>query len=173
MSMARHLHTAHADLEDALGLLERELLRFREAGEADLDTVGETLYFLIHHGELPRYARERLVYHRLSDAQPPLRRLISAVERRQSALREEAQRLMETVEDMAEDVLVPKAEFDARAERFLRRQRHQLAIRRRRLLPLAERLLAEADWQAIESELSTHQVNRGGSDAPRPPLGHA
>lgn len=153
MSMARHLHTAHNGLDDALRLLERELQHFRESGEADLDTVEETLYFLIHHGELPRYARERLAYRRLGEHHPPVRRLITAVERRQGVLQDEAQRLLETVEDMAEDVLVSKAEFDARAERFLRRQRHQLAVRRRRLLPLAERLLRETDWQTIEAAL--------------------
>lgn len=154
MSMARHLHTAHTDLDDALGLLDRELQHFRDSGEADLDTVEETLYFFIHHSELPRYARERLAYRRLGERHPPLQRLIAAVERRQGALQDEAQRLLETVEDMAEDVLVPKAEFDARAERFLRRQRHHLAVRRRRLLPLAEQALQETDWQTIEAALA-------------------
>lgn len=169
MSMARHLHTAHTGLDDALGLLERELQDFRESGEADLDTVEETLYFLIHHGELPRYARERLAYRRLGDHHPPVRRLIAAVERRQGVLQDEAQRLLETAEDMAEDVLVSKAEFAARAERFLRRQRHQLAIRRRRLLPLAERVLRETDWQSIEATLAAGAPSQADPAPAEPP----
>lgn len=171
MSTARHLHTAHTDIQDALGLLERELVGFRDSGEADLDTVSETLYFLIHHGELPRYARERLVYQRLGERHPPVRRLVTAVERRQWVLREEAQRLLETVEDMIEDVLVSKNEFDARAGRFLQRQRHQLSVRRHRLLPLAERLLREEDWQAIEDALTVSQVRDEGSRRSASPPG--
>jgi len=168
MTMVRHLRTAQIDLDDALGLLERELERFRDSGEADLDTVEETLYFLVHHGELPRYARERLAYRRLGEHLPPVRRLIDAVERRRGVLQEEGQRLLETVEDMTEDVLVSKAEFDARAARFLRRQRQQLAVRRQRLLPLVERTLEETDWQVIEAALGAGSPRqderaRGGS----------
>ncbi|HET8702027.1 MAG TPA: hypothetical protein VFL97_10230, partial [Nitrococcus sp.] len=72
-------------------------------------------------------------------------------------LRRRSEELLESVEDMTEDVLVPKAEFDVQAHRYIELQRQHVAREENELLPLADQLLTDDDWKRIEQTLRQQQ----------------
>ncbi|HKJ96035.1 MAG TPA: hypothetical protein VKA32_10460 [Gammaproteobacteria bacterium] len=163
MDMIHYLQSEHGSIRSALDVLERELTRFEEDGAADLECMHDALYYLNHHPALASHSMEAPIYERLAERDRTYADRIRELNRTREALVETGEHLLEQLEDMAEDVLVPKDVFDDSAHRYIDGQRAQVETEDHELLPRAAELFRPADWREFAAA-----VRRG--TPPPPPV---
>lgn len=147
MTVVNRLHAEHHGVLTALMTFESQIERLIQDGTADFELMRDALEFTTAH---PHPAGEAFLCQRVAERARNGEPLIAHLVTDHVALRQAAEELMEDVEDMADDVLVAKDVFVARARDFLDRERHRVAVEENELLPLAEKALNMTDWREIE-----------------------
>lgn len=153
MPVVDHLHAEHAEIRSTLSQFEAELDTFEVEGSADFEAMKDALIFVTSNPNLMHHHGERLIYQRVAERDHNTSSLVDELLARHDELQREGEALLEDVEDMAEDVMVPKDSFDLRAHEYLDGQLEHMEREDRELLPLAERVLTPEDWREIEQAL--------------------
>lgn len=153
MHMLDELLLRHEEIRTVLDMLEQEVEALGQEGSADLSALKDGFYYLTQYLGPGDSNKERVIYRNVLARERGAARLVSELIQQQEDLRRRSEELLESVEDMAEDVVVAKAEFDARAHRYIELQRWHVEREENELLPLADQLLTDADWRQIERTL--------------------
>ncbi|MCO6441940.1 MAG: hemerythrin domain-containing protein [Nitrococcus mobilis] len=157
MHVLDQLLSRHEKIRAVLDMLEQEVESLDQGGSADLSAMKEGFYYLTQYLGPGDNSRERIVYRNVVARERRAARLVGELTQQHEELRRRSEELLESVEDMTEDVLVAKAEFDARAHRYIELQRQHVAREENELLPLADQLLTDDDWKRIERTLRQQQ----------------
>ncbi|EAR20563.1 hemerythrin domain-containing protein [Nitrococcus mobilis] len=157
MHVLDQLLSRHERIRAVLDMLEQEVESLDQEGSADLSAMKEGFYYLTQYLGPGDNNRERIVYRNVVAREQRAARLVGELTQQHEELRRRSEELLESVEDMTEDVLVAKAEFDARAHRYIELQRQHVAREENELLPLADQLLTDDDWKRIEHTLRQQQ----------------
>ncbi|MGD8708840.1 MAG: hemerythrin domain-containing protein [Ectothiorhodospiraceae bacterium] len=154
MAMIDLLHTEHAEIRDVLDVFEEQIGALTDdTGELELDVMRDAVEFLAKFPDNVHRDGEKLIYRLMMERDPDCHDLISSLSREHDELCRRAELLMENVEDICEDVLVPKDEFAQRASAFVALQREHIHSEDRDLLPRARQALRPEDWRAIARRL--------------------
>lgn len=157
MQILDQLLSMHADIRAILNILEPEVKALGQEGKADLGAMQDGLYYITQYLRPSHTEQERVIYRSVAAREHSVARLVDELTQQHEELRQRSEELLESVDDMIEDVLVAKAEFDARAHHYIELQRLHVAQEENELLPLADQLLTDDDWQQIEQTLQQQQ----------------
>jgi hemerythrin-like domain-containing protein len=154
----------HRNTERLLDALERQVGLFAEGGEPDYDVVaGVAEYFLDHPG-LCHHPVEDAIAERLLAGHPVEAAAIADLAGEHVLAHERARRFRRTVSDLLGETDIPREAVVEAALRFVTFERRHMRMEEETFFPLAERLLAAADWLAIDAELSERRERQGGGD---------
>lgn len=157
MHMLDQLLSRHEDIRAILDMLEQQVEALGQEGTADLGAMKDGFYYITQYLGPGHNNKERVIYRNVAARKRGAARLVNELIQQHEELRRCSEELLESVEDMTEDVLVARAEFDARAHRYIELQRRHVAREENELLPLADQLLTDDDWKQIEQTLRQQQ----------------
>jgi hemerythrin-like domain-containing protein len=153
MTLIDELHAEFDDRRQVLHVLRRELERLAEGERPDLETMQECLCFLTQYTDVIDHAKEVAIQQPLLRCDAGTRRLVRSIRAERGHLRQQATSLLDAVEDMLEDVVVPLDDLRARGEDYLARQTALFEREERELLPLATEKLKQSHLGTADRRL--------------------
>lgn len=148
-------HAEHVNFSRLLELLEAEVAEFHEDGHPQYAMMVDILYYMQTYCDRFHHPKEDLAFRRLAERDPSLLSLVTTLRQEHRVLAQAGQELMELLSEVAEDVMIPRAQLEAAAATYLVYYRHHLNREERDVLPRATVLLDVQDWAAIDAAMPT------------------
>jgi hemerythrin-like domain-containing protein len=146
-------HAEHLNFAKLLEFLESEVAEFHEDGHPQYAMMVDILYYLRTYCDRVHHPREDLAFQRLQSRDPSLKPLVDALRQEHRVIARAGDVLMRRLSEVADDVMIPRAELEAAAATYLVYYRHHLRREETEILPRAAQLLDAADWRAIEADM--------------------
>ncbi|SLN77731.1 hemerythrin domain-containing protein [Oceanibacterium hippocampi] len=149
--LIRQIQTDHRNLNRMLAALERQLERFRNGEQPAWDLISDVVEYCDVYPDRVHHPKEDLVYERMVKRDPGLAAGIGDLRDEHRRLAELSKRFASLVEAVLADTQLPRATVAEAIETFIRANREHMMKEEAEFLPLARRLLSEADWRALEA----------------------
>jgi len=142
-------HAEHKHFARLLDLLEQQVVAFHADDEPNyelmLDVVSYLRYFPDHH----HHAREDVAFTRLVKHAPEMKSLADRMLQEHRVIAAAGTELLNYLQQVVDDVVIERAKVEAAAATYLVYYRRHLALEDRDIVPRAEQLLTQQDWEAV------------------------
>lgn len=152
------LELEHRNVAKLLDLLERELGKIREATSADFELVHDVMHYMTHYADDTHHPKEDLMFRRLQARAPAEGAdVIERLGREHRALAEKGAAFLEQVSQVVDGGMVLRTDIEAAGNDYAAFMRAHMAFEDGEAFPLAVRLLADEDWDAVEKAFAASQ----------------
>lgn len=148
------LRAEHVYMSQVLDLIEVQLQRIQAGDAPDYQLLQDAAYFMTEYPDLFHHPRENLIYRRMMQRHRKYRASVRALAEDHARLAALGLAFREMVEDIAEDVPVERGTLLAVGRDYLEAQRGHIAAEEKRVFPMVEEVLNDADWQTIAATAS-------------------
>lgn len=142
-------HTEHVRFARLLDLLEAQVAAFHDAGKPNFGLMLDIVAYLRDYADHAHHPREDAAFARLLVHEPALRVPINRLLQEHRVIAVAGEELVEHLDDVIADAVVPRATIEAAAAQYLAYYRHHIGTEEREILPRAARLLTEEDWTHV------------------------
>jgi hemerythrin-like domain-containing protein len=143
-------HAEHADFNRLLDLLEAQLSALQAEDQTpDYDLMRDIVSYLTSYADRAHHPREDVAFARLGQRDPALQLPINRLLQEHRVIRAAGKELLERLEQVAADVIIPREALETAAATYLVYYRHHVSREEREVLPRAKELLTRADWAAL------------------------
>ena len=142
-------HQEHACFNRLLGLLQHELDRFHNDANADYQLMLDILAYLHGYAGRQHHPREDEVFKRLVRLRPDRALPIARLQQEHRVIDHAGEQLRVLLEQAVGDSVIPRGEIEIAAAIYLVYYGNHIAKEEEDILPLAQRVLGPADWQAV------------------------
>ncbi|MGD8430661.1 MAG: hemerythrin domain-containing protein [Ectothiorhodospiraceae bacterium] len=151
--LLKQLHVEHGEIAEVLAVIEDELERLAAGEPPDFDVLRDAVYYMTEFPDLFHHTKEDLLYRRMAKRRRRVRDAVHELEHQHRSLRSEGMGFRETVEDAAEDAMVERNAIVEQGRAYVAMQRDHMRTEEAHILPLAEEVLSEEDWQDLRKML--------------------
>ena len=164
----RTLRDDHANMDKLLRVLDAQLAEFRRGGAPDYDLMLAIMDYMLEYPAQVHHPKENLVYARLAARDSSRADLVDSLLAEHVEVDRIDREFAEALRNVAyAEAEMPRAAFEKRAENYLAAQRRHIERENAEAFPLAERLLEDSDWRAIDAELAAEDPLFGREVADR------
>ena len=147
-------HADHVNFGRLLAILESELGRVHDTATPDYQLMLDILYYIEHYSDTLHHPKEDLVFERIGARDGGLADLVAALRRQHVELREMSEDLRRELDDIVNGSIVARARIEALGRAYLGAFREHMRTEERHILPLADRMLSDTDWEAIDEAMA-------------------
>ena len=142
-------HAEHVNFARLLDLLETQVAAFHRGERPNYDLMVDIVYYLRSFADHFHHPREDVAFARLVEREPGMQLVINRLLQEHRVIARAGDELFNRLNEVAEDVVTPRAALEAAAATYLVYYRHHLATEEREVMPRAAELLTEEDWAAV------------------------
>jgi hemerythrin-like domain-containing protein len=142
-------HAEHVNFARLLDLLETQLAAFHRGACPDYDLMLDIIYYLRSFSDRFHHPREDVAFARLVEREPGMELVISRLLQEHRVIATAGDELFNRLNEVAGDVMAPRAALEAAAATYLVYYRHHLSTEEREVMPRAAQLLTQEDWAAV------------------------
>jgi len=146
-------HADHVNFGRLLNLLDGELKRMHDADSPDYERMLDVMYYMTHYPDVLHHPKEDLVFARLKERDAKAGGKVDELSAQHEQLRTLGQTLVSSLEDVLSGSIVPMERIESAARSYVNGFRRHMHTEEADVLPLAARLLDEADWARIDAEI--------------------
>jgi len=146
-------HYEHVRFAQLLKMLEAQASALDRGVDPHYELMRDILFYLRAYGDRVHHPREDVAFSMLLTRAPELAATIERLRVEHRTIAEKAEDLHRHLDEIVEDVIVPRAVFEQSVAEFLTLYRNHIATEEREVLPTAARLLRHEDWSAAASEV--------------------
>lgn len=150
-----------------LNALEHQLAIFDRGEQPDYDVLLASAEYFTGFPNRRHHPKEDLIFRKLKIMDPAAAESIGDLEAEHEELAGLAGHFREGVENILEDVEVPRKAFDAMLRHFIRDQRRHIQMEEEIIFPLALRVLGPRDWAEIEAQVAKEEDPLFGAETSR------
>jgi len=154
--MARMIDTLreeHLNIEKLLDVLGRETDLAATAGNPDWNLLHAITRYLCDYPDRCHHPKEDAILARMQAKFPEKAKTIGDLLRERQEVRLRAQRFRDLVQSVFFEDVLPREKLVGAARAFINAERRHMMKEEAIFFPVAEKLLAEEDWQEIKSQL--------------------
>src|SRR6202521_2713461 len=144
-------HSEHVNFARLLDLLETQVAAFHRGVRPNYDLMVDIVYYLRSFADRFHHPREDVAFARLIEREPDMQVVINRLLQEHRVIATAGDEFFNRLNEVAEDVVTPRAALEAAAATYLVYYRHHLATEEREIMPRAAQLLTEEDWAAVAS----------------------
>jgi hemerythrin-like domain-containing protein len=148
------LREEHANMKRLLAALEHQLALFDKGEQPDYDVFLSAADYFTGFSDCCHHPKEDLILQRIKQVDPDAAQSIPDLEAEHQQLGVLARHFHEAVTNVLEEVEVPRSAFDAVLRHFVGEQRRHMHMEEERFFPLAESVLTEEDWAALDRKVT-------------------
>lgn len=154
MTVLTELHQDHVNLNKLLAVLQNKLERLRQGEMPNFILLADAVDYISSYADAYHHPREDEMYAYFSDLEEPeLQAAIRRCSEDHQSLKRQSNELLEAVDSILHDAVVPMDQFTARLDSFLEHQIEHLNLEEGTIFPLLDDIATEAQWQALEKRL--------------------
>lgn len=157
---AEHRHFARL-----LTLLEQQVAALHADDGPNYALMLDVVSYLRYFPDRYHHAREDIAFALLAKRAPELRSLVDGLSQEHRVIAASGSELLKYLEQVVEDVMVERAKVEAAAATYLVYYRRHLAMEDRDIVPRAEQLLTQQDWEAVMAAIPAGADPLFGEDA--------
>ncbi len=154
VEVLRQLREEHRNIARILNALEHQLAIFDRGEQPDYDVLAAVAEYFAGFPERCHHPKEDLIFRKLKKKDPAAAEAIGDLEVEHEELAGLAGHFQEAVQNVLEQVEVPRKAFDAVLRHFIRDQRRHMQMEEEIIFPLALRVLGPRDWAEIEAQVT-------------------
>lgn len=143
----------HRNFEKLLELMERELGLFHRGEHPNYGLMLDVVYYMIHYPDFAHHPAEDIVFSRVAERSPAISVLVDDLHREHSRIADAGKRLQEQLEAVVTGVMLPRAQVEQPALRYIDYLRRNMQSEEKQLFPLARQVLKAEDWAWIDGRL--------------------
>ncbi len=152
-------HAEHAQFAQLLNLLDREVNAFHEGAQPNYELMHDVVFYLKHYADCFHHPREDVAFQRIAAKEPSMRPKLARLLQEHRVIDAHGSELLERLSQVIADAMVPRGALESAAATYLVYYRHHLMAEERDILPRAQGLMTDADWEAV-----VNAVPAGGAD---------
>ncbi|GGK60962.1 hemerythrin domain-containing protein [Amphritea balenae] len=154
MTVLSELHQDHLNLNKLLAVLGNKLDQLKQGEMPNFVLLGDAVDYISNYADAYHHPREDKLYSYFKETDCP--ELVEAIElcsAEHKNLKRLSDELIESVDSILHDSVVPMDQFTARLEHFLEHQIEHLNLEEGTLFPLLDEIATEQQWQEVEKLL--------------------
>ena len=142
-------HAEHRHFSRLLDLLERQVAAFHTDNQPNFELMLDLVSYLRYFPDRYHHAREDVAFARLAERDPQLKPKVAQLMQEHRVIAAAGTELLKYLQQVVDDVVVERAKVEAAAATYLVYYRRHLALEDRDIVPRAEQLLTQQDWEAV------------------------
>ena len=146
-------HAEHVNFARLLDLLEAQVAAFHRAERPNYDLMGNIVYYLRSFADRFHHPREDVAFARLVERDPGTQLVINRLLQEHRVIATAGDVFFNRLNEVAADVMTPRATVEAAAATYLVYYRHHIATEERDIMPRAAQLLTPQDWAAVAANV--------------------
>jgi hemerythrin-like domain-containing protein len=143
-------HAEHVNFARLLDLLEVHLDRFHRGEAPDYELMLDIMFYMTHYPDVLHHPKEDLAFERIGERDAAVRETVEALSEQHSMLKRDGNTLVVALDDIVNGSITSREHVEAPGRAYIDAFRRHMNIEETEILPLAAKLLAPADWAAIE-----------------------
>lgn len=149
-------HAEHAQFAQLLNLLDAQINAFHEGESPNYELMHDVVFYLKHYADRFHHPREDVAFQRLVAHDPSLRTKVARLVQEHRVIDAHGSELLERLAQATSDsvAVVPRGALESAAATYLIYYRHHLGAEERDILPRAQKLLTDADWEAVKAAVT-------------------
>lgn len=147
-------HEEHANFARLLDLLGKQLELFHEGGRPRYNLMLDTLYYLTHYADDVHHPREELAFAKAAWRDPTILPVVEALTREHLALREKGDGLVEQLEWVLNEALLPRQEIERAGHDYIATLRRHMKREETDVFPVVARTLGAGCWEEIDRAIA-------------------
>ena len=142
-------HAEHRHFTRLLDLLERQVAAFHADDQPNFELMLDLVSYLRYFPDRYHHPREDVAFARLVERDPALKPVIDRLLQEHRVIAAAGAELLKYLQQVVDDVVVERARVEAAAATYLVYYRRHMALEDSDIVPRAEQLLTDEDWQAV------------------------
>ncbi|MBE0613687.1 MAG: hemerythrin domain-containing protein [Burkholderiales bacterium] len=139
----------HRHFAKLLDLLEVQVAAFHVDAEPNFQLMLDLVSYLRYFPDRYHHAREDVAFRRMVEREPQLKPAVDRLLQEHRVIGAAGAELLKYLEQVIDDVVIERAKVEAAAATYLVYYRRHLALEDRDMVPRAEQLLTQQDWDAV------------------------
>lgn len=139
----------HAQFERLLAIFDRQLERYRAGDTPDYDLMRDVVQYLRDYADCFHHPREDVAFDLLVEREPDARAVVQRLTQEHHDLAEAGATLLERLRELTSDAMLPRGTLEAAAATYLENYRRHIDTEEREVMPVAGRVLTDADWRQV------------------------
>ena len=154
MTILNELHQDHINLNKLLAILGNKLEQLKQGEMPNFILLSDAVDYISSYADAYHHPREDLLYAYFSESDcPELNEAIRECTEEHHRLKQYSEDILEAVDCILNDAVVPMDQFTEKLEVFLDHQIEHLNLEEGTLFPLLDEVATEQDWSTLEKEL--------------------
>ena len=149
-----HWHADHLNFGRLLNLLEDQLALFHDGGSPDYEMMLDIMYYMTHYSDVIHHPKEDLVFALIRQRDGGSARRIDELTEQHASLKRYGEELVRDLDNIVNGTIMSRERVESTGRIYVMNFRGHMRTEESEILPLAARLLGEADWARIDEAIS-------------------
>ena len=156
-NVVQELRSEHANMERLLAMLEKQVDQLEAAAQPDYGLMQDIVRYFLDFPDQCHHPKEDVLAQKLLSLAPAQAAPLRGLAEMHHELGVLNRRVVDVVDEVVNDVPMPRAEVARVVREFIDSQLHHIKMEERHFLPLAEELLSNADLRELEMEIFSRE----------------
>lgn len=139
----------HSHVVRMLAIIEGQLTAVRELKKADFELLRDIMHYMTHYPDRVHHPMEDAMIRRMTERDPATQSVTAVILREHAGLAEKGSAFLDVLQYVIDGGMVRREELEQRGRDYIDFLRTHMEKEDERVFPLAERVLDEADWDAV------------------------
>lgn len=153
MNILEQLHQDHINLSRLLEVMEMKIQKLKAGDSPNFQLLSELVEYIGNYADQFHHPREDHLYHYFAKRDASLDLHLQSCEAQHADLKNLSNEVLETVNAVMHDAVIPMSDFIARLESFVQRERAHINFEEQTIFPAIQALSEQKDWAALAQAL--------------------
>ena len=142
-------HTEHVNFAKLLDILDAQLDLLHRGDSPHYELMQDIMFYMTHYADVVHHPLEDLAFARIKGREPGASPTIDELTKQHVQLHKLGDDLVRSLGDIMNGTIALRANVEAPARTYVQTLRNHMAVEETKILPMARKLLSDADWTAI------------------------
>ena len=143
----------HVNFATLLDLLEDQLDLFHQGKNPDYEMMLDIMFYMTHYPDVLHHPREDLAFARILELDVNSRPIVSDLVEQHVRLKDFGDALVRSLENIIDGSITSRDRVEVPGRAYIAEFRSHMLKEEKAILPLAAKLMSEADWAAIRAAI--------------------
>jgi len=143
----------HVNFATLLDLLEDQLDLFHRGKKPDYEMMLDIMFYMTHYPDVLHHPREDLAFARILELDVNSRPIVSDLVEQHVRLKDFGDALVRSLENIIDGSITSRDRVEVPGRAYIAEFRSHMLKEEKAILPLAAKLMSEADWAAIRAAI--------------------
>jgi hemerythrin-like domain-containing protein len=144
-------HTEHVNFAKLLDLLDAQLDLFHQGETPHYELMLDIMFYMTHYPDAVHHPKEDLAFARIKEREDGVAATVDELDRQHAELHRLGGELVASLGDIVNGSVASRASVEGPARSYVETFRRHMDLEEEKILPMAERLLRDSDWAAINT----------------------